>query len=85
MTYRECLAALDHDFPPCGPCAFCGGPDKRHRLWDAIESSARVDGLEWAMRDYRASRGEVLRLVDAYARARRGHRIRPGGYPLVAA
>ena len=34
---------LDHYFPPCGPCAFCGHPDKRHRLWDAI-IAARRDG-----------------------------------------
>lgn len=30
------IAKLDPWFPPCGPCAFCGHKDKRHRLWDTI-------------------------------------------------
>lgn len=28
------LKDLDKWYPPCGPCAFCGFHDKRHRLWD---------------------------------------------------
>lgn len=27
---------LDAHFPPRGPCALCGHPDARHRLWDAM-------------------------------------------------
>lgn len=34
MNQTEEIATLDQWFPPCGPCAFCGFPDKRHRLWD---------------------------------------------------
>lgn len=34
------LHELDVHFAPCGPCAFCGFRDKRHRLWDAIIGSA---------------------------------------------
>lgn len=39
-------------YPYAGPCAFCGRPDKRHRMWDAIRESHRagdpVDMLaEW--------------------------------------
>lgn len=30
------VTELDRWFKPCGPCAFCGFNDKRHRLWDAI-------------------------------------------------
>lgn len=30
------LPELDKHYPPCGPCAFCGFHDKRHRLWDMI-------------------------------------------------
>jgi hypothetical protein len=30
------VADLAKWFPECGPCAFCGFHDKRHRLWDAI-------------------------------------------------
>ena len=33
------LSDLDKWFPPCGPCAFCGHPDKRHRLWDMLIDS----------------------------------------------
>ena len=29
------LKELDKFYSPCGPCAFCGFHDKRHRLWDA--------------------------------------------------
>ena len=30
----DAIAELDRWYPPCGPCAFCGFHDKRHRLWD---------------------------------------------------
>jgi hypothetical protein len=35
------LDALMH---PAGPCAFCGGPDKRHRVIDAIRERVRAGG-----------------------------------------
>ena len=34
-TRKADIAELDRFYPPCGPCAFCGHRDKRHRLWDA--------------------------------------------------
>ena len=35
MTAEDYLTAPHHK-PPAGPCAFCGYPDKRHRMWDMI-------------------------------------------------
>ncbi len=38
--YRKLTAAeirrFDGFMPPAGPCAFCGGTDKRHRMTDAL-------------------------------------------------
>lgn len=31
---------LDQYYPRCGPCAFCGHEDKRHRVWDVFISLA---------------------------------------------
>ncbi len=37
------IAELDQWFKPCGPCMFCGHPDKRHRLWDMFLDSPESD------------------------------------------
>lgn len=29
-------------YPYVGPCAFCGRPDKRHRMFDSIRDMARA-------------------------------------------
>ena len=58
-------ARLDAFFPPCGPCAFCGHVDKRHRLWDALMDSP--DSATFLARDYELPVAAV-RLV---------HKIRP--------
>jgi hypothetical protein len=42
MAKRD-YAALDKFYAPCGSCAFCGGPDKRHRLWDMFIDSPDSD------------------------------------------
>lgn len=34
---------LNKHYPPCGPCAFCGHKDKRHRLWDVFIDSPESD------------------------------------------
>lgn len=47
------VARLDELWPPCGPCAFCGGPDKRHRLWDMIKGRhAEGETVEALAEDY---------------------------------
>lgn len=79
------LGDLDKRWPKCGPCAMCGGPDKRHRLWDAIETSGRLDGVAFAARDYDVSRADVRLLMRAFSLARYRHARLPGRYPLVSA
>jgi hypothetical protein len=37
-------AALALFGPPAGPCAFCGLPDKRHRLLEAVAENFRAGG-----------------------------------------
>jgi hypothetical protein len=36
MFSKAAIAQLDKFYGPCGPCAFCGHHDKRHRLWDVF-------------------------------------------------
>jgi hypothetical protein len=80
--YRELLAELSERWPPSGPCAICGGPDKRHRLWDAVDMSGRLDGVRFAAKDYSMSGGDVRLVMRAYEMARREHRRLPGQYPI---
>lgn len=30
--------------PPAGPCALCGGADKRHRVFDAVADYLKAGG-----------------------------------------
>ena len=42
------ISSLDKYYAPCGPCFFCGHPDKRHRLWDMfLESTESDEDLAW--------------------------------------
>ena len=56
--------ALNRYFPHAGPCAFCGHPDKRHRLWDAImgqrAAGDSVDLIAWW---YELPRAAVLAVL----------------------
>lgn len=71
-------AGLDYWFPPCGPCAICGGPDKRHRLGDALYGAWRGgDSMEFIARDYDLRHLAVIANNVAYELAVRGHRRRP--------
>lgn len=36
------MSVLDVLYPFAGPCGICGGPDKRHRLADAIIENVRA-------------------------------------------
>lgn len=64
-----------------GECAFCGAPDKRHRLADAIEQRARA-GESWdsIIDDYggEVTHEAIQAIVRAYTEARRMHRKLPG-------
>jgi len=57
---------LDKWFPPRGPCAFCGGPDKRHRLWDAILSSKVSDQDLAAWYDLPLAAVKAVRRIRPY-------------------
>ena len=40
---KKDIAELDKYYHPCGPCAFCGHHDKRHRMWDMFMDSPESD------------------------------------------
>lgn len=49
-----------HGEPPAGPCGFCGAPDKRHRLWDAICSQFSAgESIDDLAVDYGYTRLEI--------------------------
>ena len=64
-------SALDQFYAPCGPCAFCGHKDKRHRLWDMFMDSPDSD--EDVAMDYDTS-VEHVRMVRELRPWRRGER-----------
>lgn len=66
---------------PQGPCFLCGPRNlARHRLWDAIDVSLRVDRLTplETAEEYGISREEVVDVRVAFREARRKHRALPG-------
>ena len=49
--------------PFAGECAFCGGPDKRHRMYDAIVECLRGgDSAELVARGYDLPLESVLEI-----------------------
>jgi hypothetical protein len=45
--------AIDHHLPHRGPCGCCGGPDARHRLFDALwEFHQAGDSIEELADEY---------------------------------
>lgn len=65
-----------------GPCLFCAQPgaSARHRLWDAVDFTLRLDGMSPAevAKDRSMDVGEVRWVAEAFARARKAHRPLPG-------
>lgn len=62
-----------------GPCALCGAPFARHRLWDAIDGGLRHDGLIATLWDYEPiTVTEAVLVRVAFADARRRHLSLPG-------
>lgn len=65
-----------------GPCLICCQPGAfaRHRTWDAIDTSIRVDG--WTdlkiAREYSVKVQEVRDVREAFAEARKRKRLLPG-------
>lgn len=71
-------AWVDEELPPCGPCIFCGAPDKRHRMIDTIVSCvASGEGEDFVARNYEVSEAFVLRLFKAFGPCSCGNRQRP--------
>lgn len=58
---------LEARWPFIGPCLVCGGPDKRHRLFDAIlENLAASDSVELVARLYDLTTEEVELITVAW-------------------
>ena len=58
---------LDVLYPYAGPCAICGGPNKRHRLADAIVENVRAgDDPEAVADNYDVPLATVERLVEVW-------------------
>jgi hypothetical protein len=60
------IATLDQYYPPCGPCAFCGHTDKRHRLWDAILDAPEDDAFVAWEYELDIAHVKAVRLVRPY-------------------
>lgn len=57
-------SVLDVLYPYAGPCAFCGGSDKRHRMADAITENVRAgDSVRLVADGYGVPVEAVERLV----------------------
>jgi len=77
------LSRLERLRPPYGPCGICGGPDARHRMWDAMEGQSRTsDGITGTAIDLCVTKSEIRAVRAAYDEARRLHVRLPGRYPL---
>ena len=61
--------ALEHRFPPAGPCEICGGPDKRHRLWDSIIGAHEVGVLVRQIAEDYGLRASAVAAILTVARA----------------
>lgn len=71
MWNRLAIAYLSKWFPRCGPCAFCGHKDKRHRLWDTMLGMLDAgDSVRRVARCYRVPEAAVM----AVKRVRPYHR-----------
>lgn len=61
----ELSALIDAEMPFAGPCGICGGPDKRHRVLDAVADCVRAgDSVASVAEAYGLSAGLVSRLAE---------------------
>ena len=71
------MSVLDLLYPFAGPCLVCGGPDKRHRLADAIVHSVRGgDSPRLVASVYDVPEATVTALVEHADRQRRRRKAR---------
>ena len=60
------VARLDRFYKPCGPCAFCGFHDKRHRLWDVwLDMASAGESAKAIAEDYDVSLEHVEAVLGA--------------------
>lgn len=65
MTTLQSL--IDAELPFAGPCLICGGPDKRHRVLDAVADMVRnTEDVETLTADYGLSEELVKRLGEEW-------------------
>ena len=75
---------LDETWPPRGPCAFCGGPDARHRTWEVLESRhAAGETVAELVADY--DQGWSEEAVAPAIEISRAQRSDGPGVPLIGA
>lgn len=78
---------LDQLWPKRGPCAFCGGPDARHRTFDAITGRFMAgDSIAALADDYEISRLAVELAIREGVRGERRTdiRLREGAIQVTA-
>lgn len=73
MWAKAAIAKLDRYFPPCGPCAFCGGKDARHRVWDTLMDRPEPATVVAADMEYPVEAVRMVRRIRPY---RRGGTVR---------
>jgi len=55
---------IDQYWPECGPCFCCGGPDARHRIFDAIHSRYLAqEDIDCLATDYAVSRSAIVEVI----------------------
>ena len=74
-TRRDVIALLDAALalfgPPAGPCAFCGLPDRRHRLLESVAENVRAgDSVAFIAEVYGVAE-EAVRTAAALGRTTR--------------
>lgn len=70
-------STLDVLYPYAGECWICGGPDKRHRLADAIVGNVQAGDLPRLVANaYDVPERTVLALLETAERNRRRHKAR---------
>ena len=73
----EPYPVLDVLYPYAGPCLFCGGPDKRHRLADSIVEDLRAGDTQESVADgYQMPVEAMAPLLETAERNRRRRRYR---------
>lgn len=60
------MSDIDRYFPRCGPCAFCGKKDARHRVIDSIRARHAVgETVEELAEDYDISVDAVRAALES--------------------